>query len=187
MAKKLSRYERREREDHRRWDSTDKPIALDSLQKLSSVFQKKASSKLKTFYLESQRLNTKIPELFAKLEECGIQLDNMTVNSVAEEDLLNFRKRARGLTFKVAGMRYTHKVCGEVVISPASIKIELHSRDLPAVTTRNGFRLPLFSITYYRTLNVRDNYLIALSGGGWRGNRENDVENEVLKDMEVPF
>lgn len=153
-------------ERNRRATSLPKEVStLDALNLVSS-YKKKAVARLKTFYAESQRMDKKLSELLEKVKALGIIIDKITINNVDAENVVNYRKRSKTLTFNVEARRDGYALHGNLTITPASMKLELNCSDLRRITTKNGWYLPLLKVSYYRTLNVKDNYLASLVGGG---------------------
>lgn len=175
----LNARERKQKEAAARYDAPDIAHNTKSAQKLVAGFKKKASGRMKTFHLESTRMEKKFPELIEKAESLGVQINKLTINGYDQESLLNFRKRTKHLSFNVEATRDRFALSGMLNITPASMKLELNCSELKQVRTGSGWALPLLKITYYRTLNVRDNYLAALVGGG--------TPSKVDVDMEIPF
>ena len=180
MARKLRREQQYE-ENMKRMSSPDKEFTPGETSKLVSAFKKKAERRMKGFYEESQRIDKKVPELIAKAKSMGVNIHAMTINSYDIDSLNNFRKKTKNLSFSVSATRDDYKLSGTLNITPASMRLVLNCNDLPSVKTKSGWGLPLFSISYYRTLNVRDNYLGALVGGGYKA-----VAN-VEETEEIPF
>jgi hypothetical protein len=161
----------------RRNSAPDKPLTVVAAKKLVGTFKKKAVSRLKTFYAESQRMDTKVTEMLEKAESLGFIIDSFAMNSVDEEYVLNYRKRTKGLVFQVIGHRDYYQFDGKLTITPASMLLRLNCPKLKTIYTKSGYALSHLQINYYRTMNISDNYLAALVGGG-------TVEVETA---EVPF
>ena len=150
----------------RRGAAPDKNLTVAATKKLVSTFKKKAVSRLKIFYAESQRMDTKVDGLLAKAESLGFIIDTFAMNTVDEEYVLNYRKRTRGLVFEVKGHRDHNQFEGKLTVTPASMLLRLNFPSLKTIYTKSGFALSHLQINYYRTMNISDNYLAALIGGG---------------------
>lgn len=174
-AKKQAFYAERARHDR----APNKEITTAATLKLVDLFKKKAVSRLKTFYAESQRMDKKVQEMIDTAESMGFYIDKVELNSVDEEYILNYRKRTKALSFEVYAHRDQYKFVGKLTVSPASMMLRLSSTDLKTIYTKNGYVLDHFRINYYRTMNISDNYLAGLVGG----------KIEVTDDeaVEVPF
>lgn len=163
----------------RRINSTTNEFNLEEATGLVSSFKKKTVRRMKAFYEESQRMDKKFPELVAKAKELGIEIVKITANSVNVEDVKNGRKKNKGgFSFDVLATREKYRLEGQLAVTPASMRLELNSPQLNGVRTKSGFPLPLLKITYYRTLNVRDNWLPALLNG------PNKYYNDKIGDVE---
>lgn len=168
------------KEMDRRNSAPDKALTVAATKKLVSTFKKKAVSRLKTFYAESQRMDKKADELLAKAESLGFIIDSFAINSVDEEYVLNYRKRTKGLAFEVIGHRDHYQFQGKLTITPASMMLRLNFPELKVIYAKSGYAMSHLQINYYRTMNIRNNYLAALIGGG-------TVTVNSLKTEEVPF
>ena len=122
-------------------------------------------------------MDTKVTEMLEKAESLGFIIDSFAMNSVDEEYVLNYRKRTKGLVFQVIGHRDHYQFDGKLTITPASMLLRLNCPKLKTIYTKSGYALSHLQINYYRTMNISDNYLAALVGGG-------TVEVETA---EVPF
>jgi hypothetical protein len=169
-------------EQYRRNSAPNKEVSIADGLKLVATYKKKASSRLKTFYAESLRMETKVQELIEKAKSIGVHITKLELNSVDAEYILNFRKKTKTMSFEVEATRDAYKFVGRLDITPASMQLHLNCSDLKRITTKNGFGLDHLKITYYRTLNVRDNYLPSLVGGGTY--RPAEVDEEA---SEIPF
>lgn len=172
MATISARYKRTQ-DLERRYKSPNVDYNPAEALRLVSGFKKKAERRLKIFYEESKRMDQKFPELVAKAASLGVRITKLSLNAVDEEYLINYRKKTKTLRFDVEASRDAYTLRGQLTISPASMRLELNCPKLDNVRTKSGFMLPLFKITYYRTLNVRDNYLASLVGGGKNALNEN--------------
>ena len=141
------------------------PIGDAQMKAMISKFQGKMTRRMKVFLEESQKMDTKVQELLAKATEIGVAVQKLDMSATELADYNNSRKRAKSLHFTVTAKRGIHELYGALNITPASMKLILNSEVLQH-HSRRGFPLPLISITYYRTIAVRDNYLTALVGGG---------------------
>lgn len=174
-----SRREQREEENVRRYQAPTLEFKTTDLASLVAPYKKKATSRMKRFYEESQRMDKKLPELIAKVEAAGYSIDKLTLNAVDKEYLLNYRKKTKSLSFDVVVTRDAYTFDGKLTVTPASMNLTLNSGKLKRLYTKNGFVLPLLKVTYYRTLNVTDNYLSSLVGGS--------INTKVEEYEEIPF
>lgn len=167
MAKaRLSARERRELESQKIYNAPTVEYDTLSAQALVVGYKKKASRRMKVFYEESRRIEKKFPALVEKARSHGVLITKLSMNGHERDNVLNYRKKTKALSFKVEATRDEYKLHGSLTVTPASMQLNLFCDDLKTITTKNGFGLPLYKISYYRTLNVRDNYLASLVGGG---------------------
>lgn len=170
----------RQKEFERRCASVTKTFSLEEATGLVQTFKKKAVRRLKVFHEESQKMDKKFVELVQKAESLGVKITSISKNSVFIEDLKNYRKKSKSCTFDVEAMREGYLLNGVLGVTPASMHLELNCYTLKQPTTQSGFPLPLLKITYYRTLNVRDNWLPALVAGHTK-------EYKYIDGKEIPF
>ncbi len=180
MKKFKSAKQRRQEASERRYNAKEILLTEPDVEKHILFFKKKATKRMKAFFEESCRMDKKFPEMLAKCQELGITLTQIQTTDVNTEDLMNGRKKTKGLSFNVEAIRQGHQLRGFLTVSPASMRLELNSDTLRGPRTQSGFQLPIFRATYYRTLNIRDNFLSSLVGGGTQGAVE-------LEDGEIPF
>jgi hypothetical protein len=176
----LSSRERKYAEAIRREKAANTSYTSREILPFVASYKKKATARMKVFYAESQRMDKKLPELLKKAESLGVFVEELTFNEVDKENLHNYRKKTKSISFNVLARRDSYKLEGILNITPASMQLVLNCSELKQIRTKNGFGLPLIKITYYRTLNVRDNYLSSLIGGG-------TYKTEVLEEQEILF
>jgi len=164
MAKMTSR-ERRDEDNRKMWSSPVAALTTAETLALATAFKKKAVRRMKGFYEESLRIDKKLPEMLEKAAACGFVIDKIEANTYLTSQLLNYRRKTKNVSFVIAAHRDAYKMEGTISITPASMQLELRCDALKTVTTKSGWHLPLFKMTYYRTLVVHDNYLAALVGG----------------------
>lgn len=158
----LTRREQRRAEIVKRRNA---PIVEVNLNKLTAAYQKKMVARMKIFYAEARRMDSKLPKLIEKVGELGYVIDKLTMNSYDVERLNNYRRRSNVLQLDVVAHRNAYEFTGWLTVSPASMRLVLNCSKLKKVITPSGWSLPHLKIAYYRTLNVKDNYLAALVGG----------------------
>ncbi len=165
MSSKPSRRDQKYEEMRKRDLSPILTVDATAALKVVQVYKKKAVTRMKTFYAESQRMDKKLPELLEKVESLGFHIGSITLNEYDKMCIANYRKKTKNVTFAIEATRDGYKMNGHLLISPATMHFTLNCNELHQVTTKNGFGLPLLKISYYRTLNVRDNYLASLLKG----------------------
>lgn len=158
----MGRREEKQQELTKRLNAPLKEV--DPLKLLSS-YKKKAVTKMKRFYVESTKMDSKLPRLLEATRAAGLIIDKIVINSYEEECLLNYRKKTRALTFQVEAHRDHYTFNGALTVTPASMKLILNSPELNSIRTKTGFSLPHFQASYYRTLVIKDNYLPAIIAG----------------------
>lgn len=139
-------------------------VEVDPL-KTALAFQKKAVSKMKGFYEQAKLMDKKLPQLLAAVAESGIVIDSIKMNAYDEACTLNFRKRTKNVTYVVEAHKNEYKFHGQLIVTPASMKLMLNAPGLKRVTTKSGWALDHFKVSFYKTLVKSDNYLPALVAG----------------------
>jgi len=149
-------------EQRRRYLAPDKTVASKEAADLVFLFKKKATSRLKRFYEESQRMDIKFAALLQKVEDLGYHITQLRANAVDVEYYNNPRKKNKFVRFSVSAQRGNHTFEGELTVTPASMNIQLMCPNLRAVRSKGGFTLHHLKVSYYRSIVVNDNYLAAL-------------------------
>ena len=161
----MSSRERKDEDNRKMWSAPMATLTVAETLALASTFKKKAVRRMKGFYEESQRIDKKLPEMLEKATACGFIIDKIEANTYITSQLNNYRRKTKNVSFTILAHRDDYVMEGTISITPASMQMELRCDALKAVTTKTGWHLPLFKMTYYRTLVVHDNYLAALVGG----------------------
>lgn len=157
-----TRHQQKQEEMQKRMES---PWKVVDPSKIALAYKKKAVAKMKSFYEQSQRMDAKLPEILEAVAASGIIIDSLKMNAFEEECLLNYRKKTKNVVFTVEAHKEEYTFGGQLLITPASIRLTLNCPGLKRVTTKSGWNLDHFKITYYKTLVKHDNYLPALVAG----------------------
>jgi len=131
----------------------------DGIPQVILDYKKKMVKRLEIFYKESQRMDTKVIEIFEKLKkDHGVKIEKLSVDKSVIMSIKDRRKRGRLLRIDISATKEDISLYGSMQITPASIKLSLTSRDI-------YFEKPMYYLTYYRNLVIKDNYLAAMVKG----------------------
>lgn len=160
-------------------DPKDKSLlSTDNVKELTGFYADKMEKRLKIFYTESKRIEKKVQAVFDHLKELEVTLDKTDVDPKVVGRLLNPRTRKMSYQINVEATHPNMKLEGTMVISPASVKLSLHS---PGITLKD----PVIFMRYYRKLFVKNNIFVALVKGEKRPLYP--APTVAVYDKDIPF
>jgi hypothetical protein len=133
--------------------SLETPLTVEDTAKVFKTYQKKMVKRMRDFLIEARRMDKKFIHVLEKLNELGVTVDSLGVSALSSEQILNKRRRARSAQLTIDAHKGDMKLRGSIVMTPASIRLQLDS---------DKYYGTVYAMTYYKTLVVKDFYLVAM-------------------------